>query len=74
MISFTELELVLLGAVAVLVWVQHTTRKEADMHKFAATHMMEAIKGIAEERYAIAKDSNGELRLINLKEQAHVSN
>jgi hypothetical protein len=74
MISFTELELVLLGAVAVLVWVQHTTRKESDMHKFAATHMMEAIKGIAEKRYAIAKDSNGEFRLINLQEQLHVSN
>jgi hypothetical protein len=74
MISFTELELVLLGAVAVLVWVQHTTRKESDMHKFAATHMMEAIKGIAEKRYAIAKDSNGEFRLINLQEQSHVSN
>jgi hypothetical protein len=74
MISFTELEIVLLGAVIVLVWIQHTTRKESDMHKFAATHMMEAIKGIAEERYAIAKDRNGELRLINLQEQSHVSN
>jgi uncharacterized membrane protein len=74
MISFTELEIVLLGAVIVLVWIQHTTRKESDMHKFAATHMMEAIKGIAEERYAIAKDKNGEFRLINLQEQSHVSN
>ena len=44
------------------------------MHKFAATHMMEAIKGIAEERYAVAKDKNGEFRLINLQEQSHVSN
>jgi len=74
MISFTELEIVLLGAVIVLVWIQHTTRKESDMHKFAATHMMEAIKGIAEERYAVAKDKNGEFRLINLQEQSHVSN
>jgi hypothetical protein len=73
-ITFTELEIVLLGAVIVLLWVQHTTRKEADMHKFAATHMMEAIKGIAEERYAVAKDKNGEFRLINLQEQSHVSN
>jgi hypothetical protein len=73
-ITFTELEIVLLGAVIALLWILHTTRKESDMHKFAATHMMEAIKGIAEERYAIAKDRNGELRLINLQEQSHVSN
>ena len=69
MITFTELELVLMGAVAVLLWVQHTTRKEADMHKFAATHMMEAIKGVAEKRYEVVKDKNGEFRLINLQEK-----
>jgi uncharacterized membrane protein len=74
MITFTELEVVLLGAVVALLWILRTTRKESDMHKFAATHMMEAIKGIAEERYAVAKDKNGEFRLINLQEQAHVSN
>jgi predicted HNH restriction endonuclease len=70
MITFTELELVLMGAVAVLVWVQHTTRKESDMHELDALHMMEAIEGIAEERYAVAKDRNGDLRLINLQEKA----
>lgn len=69
MITFTELELVLISAVVVLLWAYRTAREESERHKFAAETLMSAVKAVAEKQCEIIKDKNGEFRLINLQEQ-----
>jgi len=73
MITLSELELVLLIAVTVLAFVAYRQSREIEELRGVAMHLMDAMRGVADNTLSIKRDASGNIEVNKLKEKHNVN-
>jgi len=69
MITLSELELVLLVAVTYLCFVVYMQWRETDQLREAMLQLMDALRGVADNRVSVKRDAAGNIEVNKLKEK-----
>ena len=69
MITLSELELVLLIAVTVLCFVVYMQWRELAELRGVMMHLMDAMRGVADNEVSLKRDASGNIEVTKLKEK-----
>ena len=69
MITLSELELVLLIAVTVLCFVAYMQWREIAELRGVMMHLMDAMRGVADNEVSLKRDASGNIEVNKLKEK-----
>jgi len=69
MITLSELELVLLIAVTVLGFIVYWQWREMEAMRELGIHLMDAMRGVADNTLSIKRDASGNIEVNKLKEK-----